>query len=220
MEQKLEKLVCLLEKATSEPEPQPVHDPGYLPNQAPIEEPEPVQPQQALPEMSPFYEQLIDQGEAAVLNNPRIMNAIDERFAGFTEYQRAQQELAGPNPEAYDGNSPVGQTRIAIRKQLADMGVPANMLNSRMFEELAIYSAMGKNFGAIVDQRTKAQQERSERFVEGGNGTPISSGSYEEVTADTLSDDQVRTAQKLGVDPVNYAKNLNKLVSKNVIERR
>mgnify|MGYP001616751707 CR=1 FL=1 len=165
-----------------------------------------------------FYEQLIDYGEDAILNNPRIMGAIENRLRGQSEYDAARLELANKIPEAYDSASPVHRTREAIRGQFEQLGVHPSVLNSRVFEELFTNAAIGKNIDAVISSRQKSGLPL-QAFVEGSR-TPTPGGGFGEFTAEQLGEAELITANRFGVSPAEYAKNLNQMIKNGVIERR
>ena len=179
-------------------------------------EPQPIDPPSTTGPT--FYEQLIDHGEDAILNNPRIMGAIENRLRGQSEFDAARRELANQIPEAYDSTSPVHRTREMIRSQFEQLGVHASVLNSRMFEELFTNAAIGKNIDAVISSRQKSSLP-TQAFVEGSRA-PTPGGTFGELQADQLGEAEQRAASRFGVTPAEYAKNLNRMIQTGVIERK
>lgn len=165
-----------------------------------------------------FYEQLIDHGEDAILNNPRIMGAIENRLRGQSEFDAARRELANQLPEAYDPTSPIHRTREALRSQFEQLGVHASVLNSRLFEELFTNAAIGRNIDTVISSRQKSGLT-PQTFVEAPRN-PTPGGAFGELTAEQLGAAEQRTADRFGVSPADYAKNLNRMIQTGVIERR
>lgn len=162
-----------------------------------------------------FLSDIEERGEAAILENPVIMQALgdrlENRIRGLQDYSETRTGLQQKVPEAYTIGSTVEKTRTGIRDQFSKLGVHPSVLDSRMFEELTTYAAAGMHMDDLTKQRSDAQQV----FVESGSRTK----SVERGPQD-LNGSQLSWAEKLGVKAEDYAKQLNSFVKSGVLEER
>lgn len=175
--------------------------------------------------VNPFYEQVMDHGEEAILRNPRIMGRIvqeiEGRLNGVRSADEAQRDLRGTIPEVYDGNNVVGKTRSAIRNQLGSvfqqMGISPGAVDTRLIEELVSYAAVGKHMNELAEMRKVPIQQVPNNaipFVEGaspGGANPLMA---------SLSDAERYVNDRFGGSVDDYAKTKDQLMKLGILERR
>ncbi len=157
-----------------------------------------------------FYDDLAEFGEDAIYRSPRFTQQVGGMIQGAVAQQQAASALAQQYPGLYDPQNQLGQTRAAIRQQLGQ-AIPAEVLNSRTFEELVGRAAIGMHPELVVKAQT---QSPAPAFMEGGsnNGSALPGGQDLGLTPD-----QLRTANELRVSPDAYAKSLATLRKMGVI---